>query len=339
MDQEMDGFATGLSKTITRDGQSTVTQDIPFNNRKITGLGNATADSDALNRITADTRNLTRFVRYDDDQTLTDGQQLQLRDNIGALAKLQPREDVASATTTDIGAAASQYVRITGTTTITGLGTADAGVVRDVLFGGALTLTHNATSLILPSEANITTAAGDTALFRSEGSGNWRCVRYQRADGKAVVPTGVVAVTTDEYRTHTTWTAGFPINDAKPAITGGAQIHSVAYTMKNAANSLIIEWAGQGAVGTTIARVITAALFRNGEANSEHSVGVQTAVIDQMIPIVLPPYKWTPGSVGPHTIAIRVGPNGDTMALNGNSSARFGGGSRAAVLRITEVQG
>jgi hypothetical protein len=59
MDQEMDGFATGLSNTITRDGQSTVTQDIPFNNRKITGLGNATNDSDALNRITADGRFLS----------------------------------------------------------------------------------------------------------------------------------------------------------------------------------------------------------------------------------------------------------------------------------------
>jgi hypothetical protein len=58
MDQEMDGFATGLSNTICRDGQSTITQDIPFNNRKITDLGNATADADALNRITADGRYL-----------------------------------------------------------------------------------------------------------------------------------------------------------------------------------------------------------------------------------------------------------------------------------------
>jgi hypothetical protein len=115
-------------------------------------------------------------------------------------AKLAPqaRADVASATTTDIGAAASQYVRITGTTTITGLGTAAAGVVRDVLFEGALTLTHNATSLILPGGATITTAAGDAALFRSEGSGNWRCVRYSRASGQAlVVPLNSVVFLSD----------------------------------------------------------------------------------------------------------------------------------------------
>lgn len=94
---------------------------------------------------------------------------------------------VASATTADIGAAASNFVSITGTTTITGLGTIAAGAMRWVKFGGALTLTHNGTSLILPGAANITTAAGDTAVFVSEGSGNWRCMQYQRANGAPLV--------------------------------------------------------------------------------------------------------------------------------------------------------
>lgn len=66
MDQEMDGFASGLSNTITRDGQSTVTQDIPFNNCKITQLGNATADADALNRITGDGRYAQRANNLSD---------------------------------------------------------------------------------------------------------------------------------------------------------------------------------------------------------------------------------------------------------------------------------
>lgn len=86
--------------------------------------------------------------------------------------------DIASATTTDIGAATGEFVDVTGTTTITGLGTIAAGIVRTVRFTGALTLTHNATSLILPGSANITTANGDVAMFRSLGSGNWKCVGY-----------------------------------------------------------------------------------------------------------------------------------------------------------------
>lgn len=91
---------------------------------------------------------------------------------------------IASAATTDIGAVAGNFVHITGTTTITGLGTVQAGTRRVVTFDGALILTHNATSLILPTGANITTAAGDSAVFVSEGAGNWRCVSYQKASGQ-----------------------------------------------------------------------------------------------------------------------------------------------------------
>lgn len=110
--------------------------------------------------------------------------------------------DVASASTTDIGASTGEFIHITGTTGITALGTKTAGVLRDVVFDGILTLTHNGTSLILPGGVNITTAANDTARFRSEGGGNWRCMRYTRADGKslvgisALVPQGRLTLTT-----------------------------------------------------------------------------------------------------------------------------------------------
>jgi hypothetical protein len=92
--------------------------------------------------------------------------------------------DISSAATTDIGAATGEFVDVTGTTTITALGTIAAGIVRTVRFTGALTLTHNATSLILPGAANITTANGDCAIFRSLGSGNWKCVGYFTQSGK-----------------------------------------------------------------------------------------------------------------------------------------------------------
>lgn len=105
-------------------------------------------------------------------------------ENYDAIERLQAKgADIASATTTDIGAATGDFVHVTGTTTITGLGTITAGRKRIVRFAGNLTLTHNATSLILPTGANITTASNDVATFVSEGSGNWRCVEYTRANG------------------------------------------------------------------------------------------------------------------------------------------------------------
>jgi hypothetical protein len=98
---------------------------------------------------------------------------------------------VASATTTDLGAQTSQMVQITGTTTITGFGTVAAGTTRWVRFAGALTLTHNGTSLILPNAGNnITTAAGDRLKARSLGSGNWFVYDYVKADGTALVSGG-----------------------------------------------------------------------------------------------------------------------------------------------------
>jgi len=102
--------------------------------------------------------------------------------------------DIASGATTNLAAATGVYVNITGTTTITSFGTVAAGSERVLTFTGILTLTHNATSLILPGAANITTAVGDVGTFRSLGGGNWRCVAYLRANGG--IPSNSISGTT-----------------------------------------------------------------------------------------------------------------------------------------------
>lgn len=103
--------------------------------------------------------------------------------DIGILDALGEIQTVASAPLTDIGAATSKVVAISGTTTITGLGSIVAGVTRTVRFTGTLLLTYNATSLILPGGASITTAVNDTAEFLSLGGGNWICLHYNPANG------------------------------------------------------------------------------------------------------------------------------------------------------------
>jgi hypothetical protein len=109
-----------------------------------------------------------------------------LDDNLRELQKVVRQDlaskgaDIVAASTTDVGAVAGWMHDITGTTTITSLGTVSAGITKILKFEGVLTLTHNATSLILPGGANITTANGDIGIFISEGSGNWRCVNYTK---------------------------------------------------------------------------------------------------------------------------------------------------------------
>jgi hypothetical protein len=102
---------------------------------------------------------------------------------------------IASAATTDLATATGWSLNITGTTTITSFGTVNAGQMFILRFTGAATLTHNATSLILPGGANITTAANDVAFMKSEGSGNWRCLAYFKANGRPVVDIEQISVT------------------------------------------------------------------------------------------------------------------------------------------------
>lgn len=90
---------------------------------------------------------------------------------------------LASAATTDLSLASGNYVHITGTTTITSFGTCSAGARFVLVFDGVLTLTYNATSLIIPGAANKTTAAGDACMIISEGSGNWKIVGYFAISG------------------------------------------------------------------------------------------------------------------------------------------------------------
>lgn len=100
--------------------------------------------------------------------------------------------DVASATTIDLDAATGDYVHITGTTAITGV-TLAQGQTRKVVFDGILTFTNGA-SLILPSGANITTAAGDSAVLVGEASGVVRCISYTTASGTPLVSSSSVPV-------------------------------------------------------------------------------------------------------------------------------------------------
>lgn len=85
---------------------------------------------------------------------------------------------IASNATITIGTAGlGDYIHITGTTTIDSLGTATtAGTRRTLIFDAALTLTHNATSLICPGATSISTTAGMVIEVIAETTSYWRVV-------------------------------------------------------------------------------------------------------------------------------------------------------------------
>lgn len=101
----------------------------------------------------------------------------------GAVTGPIDEASAAPASATTLAIAAANFLQPTGNTTITALGTAQAGAERCIRFAGVLQLTDSA-NLILPgTNKNITTAADDVATFRSLGSGVWLLTGYKRGDG------------------------------------------------------------------------------------------------------------------------------------------------------------
>lgn len=158
-------LSNALTQSLSLDGQSTPSANLPMGGFKFTGLGAGTATGNS--------------VRW--EQLFSQG----------APATL------SSATTTDIGGQNSVAVEITGTTTITSFGTNYNGP-RFLRFTGALILTNGA-ALSLPTAANITTVAGDTCVAYPNSAGNgWNVTDYTRASGAAllgVTPTQLLAST------------------------------------------------------------------------------------------------------------------------------------------------
>lgn len=181
--------------------------------------------------------------------------------------------DVASSSTADVGAVAGFAHDITGTTTITSLGTVSEGIHKVLKFEGALTLTHNATSLILPGGANITTADGDIGWFISEGSGNWRCISYFKAATGAHVTaatataSGVIEIATNAEMTTGTDTtrAATPANvryhDGVLKCWGYVTVSGGTPTLAASHNVTSIADTAVGTVTVTIATDFTTASY------------------------------------------------------------------------------
>ena len=95
--------------------------------------------------------------------------------------------DIASPAggTLNLDTATGDLVDVTGTNAITAI-TLSEGRWAMVRFTGALVLTNGA-SLVLPTSANITTAAGDYAVFRGYAAGVVRCVSYDRGTGSPLI--------------------------------------------------------------------------------------------------------------------------------------------------------
>lgn len=247
---------------------------------------------------------------------------------------------IASASTITIGTAGlGDTIHITGTTTITSLGNATAGVMRTLIFDGILTLTHHATSLILPDSANITTAVGDSAEFVCDTTNNWKLLRYTRAITPTKVltfsdmPAGTV-IQTDRYLTggYSSGTTIIPLDNTIPQITEGTQFMSLTFTPKKANSKLKITAVGYFDGATSIYGI--SALFRDSTANA---IASSCIFMTDMFPQILTAYV-DAVSTSPTTFTVRAGTGtAGTIYFNGINGSPYFNGTLASNITIEEI--
>lgn len=228
-EQEQDFVVAGFGNCITRDGQGGPTADIPWNNfgitgmrapalgtdasnkayvdlatgdrsmggYKITALGNPVAGTDAVNLTTL---NATAMNAALPNQTgnagkivITNGVTATWTDTYTIAIKEKKGADIASTATLNLSTATGNLVHVTGTTNITAI-TIASGAEYTLVFDGAVKITNGA-NLILPSGADITTAAGDSIKVRGDGTAA-RVVSYERKEGRSLLGIPRMTVTT-----------------------------------------------------------------------------------------------------------------------------------------------
>jgi len=147
----------------------------------------------------------------------------------------------------------------------------------------------------------------------------------------------VVQVVTDENATYSSHTTQIPPDDTIPQNTEGEQILAASITPSNAASVLLIHvdipclWLDWG-------KHITVALFVDSQADAlaasmasgtRYHKGVDGAISFRSVIAA--------GTTSSRTYKVRIGPESDTLYLNGNNSNRFFGGTSKASLTIMEV--
>lgn len=253
--------------------------------------------------------------------------------------------DIASEAACALGSATGNCVTITGTTTITSFTSAAEGALRFVRFSGALTLTYNATTLILPTSANITTAAGDCAIFKSEGSGNWRCLFYQRADGTNLVSQTnsntiiQTRITQSSAAAQTTATA--VIDDTTPTTTETPVITALntAITASDALNTLLITVMLNVSLDSSASYIVISVFKDSGTDAIASTSWLNSASLTDCINPVCLQFYVSAGDTSAHTYKVGIGhTGGSTVTLNGIDGTRRFGGTLYSSVRIDEIQ-
>jgi hypothetical protein len=240
--------ASALTQSVSRDGQSPLTGNLDLGNNKINNLSAGTGTGQAL-----------AFQQLFDQGV---------------------QADIASAATTDIGLQNTNFLRVTGTTTITSFGTNFKGP-RFLVFAGAVTLTNSST-LVLPGGANITTAAGDVLIAipgATLGTADkWIVTAYQ----KNAVPGAPAAGTVTNASLADGAVYGSKMTSKIEPVTGSVASNALTVTLNPTVLDFRSATIGSGTVNTRTISTAISAVVPSGA-----TLGTTNAVLSKVTLIAL----------------------------------------------------
>jgi len=179
--------------------------------------------------------------------------------------------------------------------------------------------------------ADLVGAQGDIATAQAD------IVELQNRKVDRLPGTPLQTVAATPYIANEDLTAQIPVDSTPPRSSEGTRIQSVSIDVTRANSRLLVEWDGQVSADV-VPTYVAAALFMDDDlacraarwatcevANRFDGLGLSTIMI--------------PGSAGVHEVSVNVGPQANTIRLNGTPLGPFGIYASQAQLRVTELAG
>lgn len=233
-------LATGLSTCITKDGQTTVTANIPMNSYKITGLAAGTAATDAarVGQLQAGAASVVTAAGTD-TYTGTMSPSLAAYAAGNTFTFVVPNTNTTAATLNIDGLGAKALTRDGSTALVAGDLVANAEVA--VVYDGTRFQVLNSNSKTNFNLSGTLTVAGNTTLSGGTANG----VAYLNAS--KVVTAGSVFT----YSANGNLVVGVPTTGTALAVTGTSGTYAVDITSTNTTNSRALNVYNSAATGTT----------------------------------------------------------------------------------------
>ncbi len=212
-----------------------------------------------------------------------------------------------------------------------------AGTFFTLQMDGASTLTHHATNLDIPGEADYTSAAGAIIRGFMTGAATAQILAIINADGTPVGNKGVQQIVNVVDGAVASLTTVMAYDDNIPANDKGDEVMTLAITPKNASSVLVIRVqancnlnsGGVHCVGALFVDAVSAALVVTAKQSSGAPLEGEYLILEHIV---------SAASTTARTYKFRMGPESSaTFTFNGENGVRRGGGLGHSTMSITEI--